>query len=297
MRVTLDWLGVSTFRLVVGELTIFLDAYIDRVPAAPPVGMTVADVKRADWVLIGHSHFDHLWGAERIARQTGATVIGSHETVRLLHDVDRIPEQQLMAVAGGEPIELAKDVRVRVFPSLHSCIWATMGSAADDPCLGDLGVKHQERVMRVEGAMQLLHSGALGDDIAKHMHESDRHPRGEGGSFAFLIETPAGSIFWKDSSGHWSGLLRDLRPDVALLAAVGRGNVDGEPHQGTLASFVADEVELLKPGRVILCHHDDWMPPLTRPIDTEPIRRELERRTPGAQLVEMGYLEGRTILG
>ncbi len=297
MRVTVEWLGVSTFRLAVGDLTIFLDAYIDRVPAAPPVGMTVADVQRADYVLVGHSHFDHLWGAERIARQTGATVIGSHETIRLLHDVDGIPEAQLMAVAGGEPIELAPDVRVRVFPSLHSCIWATMGGTADEACLGDLGIAHQERARRVDQAMAMLHSGALGAEVAAHMHASDRHPRGEGGSFAYLIETPAGSIFWKDSSGHWSGLLRGLRPDVAILAAVGRGNADGEPYQGTLAGFVGDEVALLEPSTVVLCHHDDWMPPLTRAIDPGPIRHELERRTPGARLLEMDYLEARRLLG
>ena len=137
----------------------------------------------------------------------------------------------------------------------------------------------------------------LGPEVAQHMHESDRHPRGEGGAFAYLIETPHGSIFWKDSSGHWSGLLRDLRPDLALLAAVGRGNVDGEPVQGTLAQFMASEVELLRPKQVVLCHHDDWMPPLTRPIDVAPIRREMEKRTPAAELVEMGYLEGRRLLG
>lgn len=295
MRVTLDWLGVSTFRLVVGDLTIFLDAYIDRVPAAPPVGMTVADVAQADFVLVGHSHFDHLWGAERIARRTGATVIGSHETVRLLHDKDGIPEAQLMAVAGGEPIDLGSGVRVRVFPSLHSCIWATMAGAADDPCLGDLGIAHQERALRMARGMEMLHSGALGAEVAAHMQESDRLPRGEGGALAYLIETPAGSILWKDSSGHWSGILRDLRPDVALLAAVGRGNVDGEPVQGTLAGFVASEVELLRPRNVVLCHHDDWMPPLTQPLDVGPIRHEIARRAPGARLVEMGYLEGRRI--
>jgi len=296
MRITLDWLGVSTFRLAVGDTTLFLDAYLDRVPAAPPVGMTTADVRRADYVLVGHSHFDHLWGAERIAQQTGATVIGSHETVRLLHDQDGIPESQLLAVAGGEPIELGEGLRVRVFPSLHSCIWATMAGSAAEPCLGDLGIAHQERARRVARGMEMLHSGALGTDVAAHMAASDRHPRGEGGSFAFLIETPAGSLFWKDSSGHWSGVLRDLRPDVALLAAVGRGNVDGEPVQGTLAGFIASEVELLRPKTVVLCHHDDWMPPLTRPTDVEPIRRELSRRTPGARLVEMGYLESHPVL-
>jgi hypothetical protein len=66
--------------------------------------------------------------------------------------------------------------------------------------------------------------------------------------------------------------------------------------QGTLAGFVASEVELLRPKQVVLCHHDDWMPPLTKPIDVAPIRHELERRAPAAELVEMGYLEGRTIL-
>lgn len=298
MRVTLDWLGVSTFRLVVGDLTIFLDAYIDRVSAAPPVGMTVADVTKADFVLVGHSHFDHLWGAERIAQRTGATVIGSHETVRLLHDKDGIPEEQLMAVAGGEPVDLGSGVRVRVFPSLHSCVWAkmSMGGVTDEPCLGDLGIAHQERALRVARGMEMLHGGALGADVAAHMHESDRLPRGEGGALAYLIETPAGSILWKDSSGHWSGILRDLRPDLAILAAVGRGNVDGEPVQGTLAGFVASEVELVRPKSVVLCHHDDWMPPLTTPTDVAPIRRELASRAPGARLVEMGYLEGRRFL-
>src|SRR3989442_899593 len=135
MTARLDWYGCATFRLMVGSLVIFLDAYIDRIPGAAGTGLRADDIKRADWIVVGHSHFDHLWGAERIARQTGATIIGSHETVRLLHDQDGIPEAQLMAVAGGEPIELAHGVRVRVFPSLHSCIWATMGGAADDPCL------------------------------------------------------------------------------------------------------------------------------------------------------------------
>jgi len=297
MRVTLDWLGVATFRLTVGERVIFLDAYMDRVPAAPPVGLTAAEVARADYVLVGHSHFDHLWGAERIAARTGATVIGSHETVRLLHDADGIAEAQLIAVAGGEPLDLGHGVRVRVYPSLHSCIWAHMGATADEACLGDLGIAHQERASRVARGFEMLHGGAFGEDVAAHMRASDRHPRSEGGSLAYLIETPAGSILWKDTSGHWTEILRDLRPDVALLAAVGRGNVDGEPVQGTLAEFVASEVELLRPRTVVLCHHDDWMPPLTRPTDVAPIRHALAARTPGARLVEMDYLAAYPILG
>ena len=50
MDITLDWLGVSTFRVVIDDLVIFLDAYMDRVPEAPPVGLGSADVDRADFV-------------------------------------------------------------------------------------------------------------------------------------------------------------------------------------------------------------------------------------------------------
>ena len=65
---TLDWYGCATFRLTIGDLVVFLDAYIDRVPGAAGTGLRADDIDRADWIVVGHSHFDHLWGAERIAR-------------------------------------------------------------------------------------------------------------------------------------------------------------------------------------------------------------------------------------
>jgi L-ascorbate metabolism protein UlaG (beta-lactamase superfamily) len=297
MPATLDWLGVATFRLQVDGLTIFLDAYMDRVPAAPPVGLTTAQVDRADFILVGHSHFDHLWGAERIARNTGATVIGSHETVRLMTE-EEVPEEQLIAVAGGERIRLSNNVTVRVFPSQHSCIWASMSGEPDEVCLGDRGLTLQERQQNLQARQ-----GRRGSDerpgmaeVRAHLGANRQRPRGEGGAFAYLIETPEGSILWKDTSGHWTGILRDLRPDVALLAAAGRGNIDGEPVQGSLAEFMAREADLLRPRRIVLSHHDDWMPPTTRPPNVAPIRKELERQTPGVELIEMGYSEGYPIL-
>ena len=70
--ITSEWFGVATFRLTIGDLVIFLDAYMDRVPAAPPVGLRSEDVDSCDYVLVGHSHFDHLHGAQHIAKNTGA---------------------------------------------------------------------------------------------------------------------------------------------------------------------------------------------------------------------------------
>ena len=297
MTVTLDWLGVATFRLQIDDLVLFLDAYLDRVPAAPPVGLGSAEVERADFILVGHSHFDHLWGAERIARNTGATIIGSHETVRLMVN-EEVAEGQLSAVAGGERIRLSETVTVRVFPSQHSCIWAGMAGSPAEVCLGDRGLTLQEREEnlrgRLGGPFDTTKPGMA--EVAAHRQASDQRPRGEGGALAYLIETPEGSILWKDTSGHWSGVMRDLRPDVALLAAAGRGNIDGEPIQGSLAQFMGREADLLRPRRIVLSHHDDWMPPFTRPTDTTAIREELARQTPAVELVEMAYQERYPIL-
>ena len=87
-----------------------------------------------------------------------------------------------------------------------------------------------------------------------------------------------------------------LRPDVAILAANGRGNVDGEPFQGSLAEFVVDEVETVKPNTVVLCHHDALLPPVVGPVDVGPIERLLADRAPAADLLRLDYSDPVTVL-
>ena len=78
---------------------------------------------------------------------------------------------------------------------------------------------------------------------------------------------------------------------MAILAASGRANVDGEPIQGSMADFVAMEARLLGAKRVFLGHHDNWMPPVTpHEFDMAPVREELATPAPHAELIEMGYL-------
>jgi L-ascorbate metabolism protein UlaG (beta-lactamase superfamily) len=292
VAVTLDWLGTATFRLTVGDTVILLDAYVERVPSAPPVGLRIDDVERCDYVLVGHSHFDHLWGADRIAAQTGATVVGSYETVRMMVDAG-VPAEQLVAVAGGEPVQLGDSVRARVFPSLHTCLWCLGPMDATTANSGDLGVPLHERERRMAEGL-----AAWGEvpEILEHVL-SGPHARGDGGPLVYLIETPDGSVLWQDSAGSWSALLRGLHPELALLAAVGRPNRDGEPYQGSLVEFVADEIALLGAGRVALCHHDAWLPPVTPALPVEPFAAEVARRELPAEVLELDYLEGRRILG
>lgn len=288
MAVTLDWLGCATFRLNIHDLVVFLDAYIDRVPSAAPTGITVDAITRADWIVVGHSHFDHLYGAERIAKATGAKIIGSYETVRVMEAMG-VPLSQLMPVAGGERVQLAKDVVVHVYPSQHSCVWTNPSMpASDQVCLGDLGVLYHEQQERFAELWNRLQSA--GAEVLAHLTASQQGARGDGGALVYLFETADGSLLFQDTAGHWSGIFHNLRPDVAILAAAGRGNRDGEPIQGTLAQFVARQADLLRPGKIILSHHDNWLPGFSPAVDVAPIRTELKRWVPRATLIEMGYL-------
>ncbi len=297
MTATLEWLGTATFRLTIGEMVLFLDTYMDRVPSAPAVGLGAAEVTRADYILMGHSHFDHLGGADVIAKNTGAKIIGSNETCRVMRERG-VPDSQLVASQGGERHRLAPGITVRVFPGLHTCTWILTDVAADCVETGHTGLTQAERAQQPGLGQRIWALGPTEDGkvILDHIRGC-AGSLSDGGPLAFLIETPQGSIFFQDTSGCWTGVLKEIDADAAILAAAGRANVDGEPVQGSLAQFVAMEAKLLGARTVVLGHHDDWMPPVTKAFDTAPVRAELAREAPGAKLLEPGYLEAVELLG
>ena len=290
---TIEWFGCTTFRVRVAGLTLWFDTYVDRVPAAEPVGITSGEITEADLVFVSHAHFDHILGADTIAAATGCAVVCSYESQRILR-ANGVPDEQLLPVSGGETVDCGAGVTVRVFPALHSCLWAASDADAGVPCCGDLGVFHQERRHRTKELMGLLTS--LGDELRDY-HEAiaDRVSPDDGGQLTYLLETAVGSILISSSSGYWSGVLAGLRADVAILAAAGRPNLDGEPFQGSMAEFISAQVQALQPSTVILSHHDAWMPPIPA-IDTTAIAATLAADAPATRLLTLGYGEPTVVL-
>jgi L-ascorbate metabolism protein UlaG (beta-lactamase superfamily) len=290
----LEWFGCATFRVRVKGLTLFFDTYLDRPPGVPEVGLTAGAVTEADFVFVSHAHFDHMLGADTIAKATGATVVGSYEVARVLRS-NGVPDAQILAVSGGEPVDCGRDVRVRAYPSLHSCLFAKATADSHAECLGDLGVSAQERKARVEALFALFpealpKAGAWFEETASHCATHD------GGQLAYFLESPDGSLFVNGSSGFWSGIVAGLRPDVAVLAVTGRPNVNGEPHQGSLAQFLVEQVELIRPEKVVLCHHDALLPPITPPVDTGEALARLARDAGYARHVDLSYANPVEIL-
>jgi L-ascorbate metabolism protein UlaG (beta-lactamase superfamily) len=273
MTLSVEWFGCATFRVRTGATTLFFDTYLDKAPGVPPVGLSAAEVDEADVLFISHAHFDHVLGADTIARATGATVVGNYETAHLMA-ANGVPPDQVLPVAGGETVACGDGVTVRVLPAQHSCLFAASSTDSGSSCLGDLGVSAQQRRDQTAALFDLIPT--LSDDVrgffeASHDHASSR----DGGQLAYLLECPDGSLLVSASSGYWRGIFADVRPDVAILAAAGRPNLDGEPYQGSLADFLVEEAELLGRPAVVLCHHDPLLPPVMPGVDVSEAERRL----------------------
>jgi len=173
-RLTLEWFGTTTFRLRVDGLTIWLDTFLDHIPTAPQVGLSVTEVDKADYVFISHCHFDHILGANMVALNTGANIVGSYEAMRLMNEAD-VPIAQQWPVSGGEVVDCGHGVTVTVYPGMNSC-----QSAANDPhpggcCVGDLGLSLQQRRAIMD---QLFAHVRDPEGLAPDLYEYMVHPIG-----------------------------------------------------------------------------------------------------------------------
>lgn len=291
---SLTWYGCTTFKVEVAGRTLWFDTYMDRPPGLPSVGLSASEVTSAEHVFISHAHFDHMLGADVIAKNTGAWVTGSHETAHVLLD-NGVPDAQLLRASGGEPIDCGDGISVRVIPSLHSCLFGS-GSSPDSAheCLGDLGISLQDRKAQTGQIFELIQTlPGVGDWLAQTAHQCSHY---DGGQLSYFLTTPEGSIFVSASAGYWTELVRDLRPDVAILALAGRPNIDGEPFQGSLAQYLVGQVELVRPEKVVLCHHDELLPGVLPAIDTDHALAELASKASYASHVGLSYGEPVEIL-
>ena len=139
--IKLKYFGTAGWEITDGTIRVLVDPYISRVKLGtgpsvspeddrPTVGREdyfVSDtllidslISGADFILVHHSHFDHLSDVPYIARKTGAKVIGTETTCNILRAYG-ISEEQLYPVKGGEDYQF-ENFSVRVIPSIHSAL-------------------------------------------------------------------------------------------------------------------------------------------------------------------------------
>ena len=118
------WLGHSNYEVTYRDTVILADAYYERPAGNHPIGVLPSDFKRADAILIGHAHSDHISDAARVAKQTGAMVVGASFGTEVVRQ-DGLPDAQYTIVKGGESLEF-KNVLVQTVLAHHNVISTTV---------------------------------------------------------------------------------------------------------------------------------------------------------------------------
>lgn len=183
----LTYLGVAGWQIESAGTTILVDPYLSRPKldgpiASDPQAVAAHAPKRADLIVIGHSHPDHLLDAPAVALATGAQILGSDSTARVALAAG-VPADHVIPVKGGE--DYAFDgFSVRVIPSLHSA----------------LGGKH------VMGAPITVVPPVRFEDYE------------EGGTFDYLVRVGGHEIFVSTTANFIERELVGLHPDVAIIA-------------------------------------------------------------------------------
>jgi L-ascorbate metabolism protein UlaG (beta-lactamase superfamily) len=268
------WTGYSNFELAYNEQIILLDAYFDRGSAYPPLGFKAADVRRADVILLGHGHFDHMSDAAAVAAKTGAVVVAAPVTVEQL-EKQALDRKQIRTVTGrGGEVLSFKGVTI-------------------EPILG----RHGEPPADVTRAFNTALRATAGNPTAEQLAEqatitsrgtSDRRVIDEG-TIAFLITLNSGfRILYRDSGGRVT--------DYEKAVAARTGSVDlilAATSASYTTNLIVDQaleyVRTYRPRAFMPAHHDAPFNNLWRP--TEPIFQAIKDLDPTIVTISKGYRE------
>jgi L-ascorbate metabolism protein UlaG (beta-lactamase superfamily) len=242
--ITLTWLGNNAWQLTFGATTLLIDPWVTRFPtgtygptgtrADTPLTIDTATVDRyitkADLVLVGHGHFDHIGDVPYVAARTKAAVLGTETHLNLLRAMGT-DEAQLTMVRGGEYLQYV-GYTVEVFESLHSLTGVDSTQRKQVPFPGTRPGLPPPRPLTVADLVE-------GGTLAYQITIGDRY-----------------RILALSTANFIEARLAGLRPDLVIAAVGGRG----------LHDYPARLMRALGcPPVVLPTHWDDFDLPLDQP--------------------------------
>jgi L-ascorbate metabolism protein UlaG (beta-lactamase superfamily) len=268
------WTGFSNFELVYKGQVVLLDAYFDRGAIFPPLGFKAADLTRANVILIGHGHFDHMSDAASVAIRTGAVVVGAPLTTQKLL-AQKIDPKQVRTVTGKGGEELK-------FQSLTV-----------EPILGRHGEPTSDITAPFNQALQQTTPRPTPEQSAEQAAIRGRgvaDPRVTAeGTITYLITLDDGfRIMYRDSGGtvtdyEKTAMARIGRVDIAIAA------VSASVLPALTSHQALEYMRMYKPDVYFPAHHDGSINELWRA--TEPLFQALKDENPKIVTISKGYRE------
>jgi L-ascorbate metabolism protein UlaG (beta-lactamase superfamily) len=271
---TLRWLGTTNFELAYGSQVVLLDTYYDRGPRNRPIGFAPADVKRADAILIGHAHFDHMSDAALVAAQTGAPVVGAPTVTETAISMG-LPARQAVTVRGGEILKY-KGFTVEAILARHSTLDPAVLAAFRSAITAAAGAPTSEEAA-AEAA--ILKRGTFDPKVITE------------GTIAYLFTFDSGfRLIFRNSAGPVTDAEKAVmqriggKTDVAIVGYIGQ-YVAKRQIAATLPI-----IELYNPGLYLPAHHDEIAGTFVD-IGLEPLFMAIRDRMPGTSVMSPLYRE------
>ena len=126
--VVVRYLGSSNHEIAYRDTVLLLNAHYARVAPARSLGFTRDEIKKADAILVGHGHGDHMSDAPYVARRTGARLVGAPITAEQAEKMG-LDRKQVDSVTGRGG-EILKFGTITVEPVLGR--HGAGGDAADE---------------------------------------------------------------------------------------------------------------------------------------------------------------------
>lgn len=129
-KIEMTYLGTAGFIFSSEHRDIVVDPFVTRMswadtlfrPLRPDPDKIARFIPKADEVIIGHSHHDHIVDAPELCIQTGARFIGSPDACRVARAAF-VPEKQIVETIGDEVIPCGEHCSVKGYPSIHGRVY------------------------------------------------------------------------------------------------------------------------------------------------------------------------------
>ncbi len=267
------WLGFATYELVYGNQIILLDNYYDRGPRYRYLGFKAADVKRANLIIVGHAHADHMSDTAQTALQTGAQVVAAPITAAKLF-TEGIDPKQVTVVTGtdGQVLHYNGFTVMPVLarhgePPPFTAKFAEAYKAASPGTPDELAA---EAAIWAKGS------------IDPHIVDQ--------GTIAYIITFADGfRLAYRDSGGFMTAY------EKAALAKIGRvdvliGAVAGNSIAESNISVLMPMIETYRPAVYFPAHHEEEV---DRNLDraTEPLFQAIKNEFPATLTISKEFRE------
>ena len=273
---SIRWLGTTNFEIAYRGQIVLFDTHYDRGPRSRPIGVLPADFHKADLILLGHAHFDHMSDIQPIAANTGAPVMGAKTATDTARSLG-VPENQLVTVTGtGGELFSFPGFTVEPILAQHSTLDQNILDAFNRAIPVAIGAPTAAEAA-AEAAIRSR--GTFAPEVITQ------------GTIAYLITLDSGfRLIYRNSAGPITVYEQQAieriggHTDVAIVAYIGQYDADRQ------ITATLPIVALYDPRLMMPAHHDELVP-FFLDMGTEPLFLAIRDLLPRTRTVSPLYRE------